>query len=75
MQGRSAAAEKRRAELTVQELQAMPQETKTFLNVGKMYVLRPKTEIEESVRRTHRVQQRCALIAVWDRHCVSLVYV
>mmetsp|Transcript_4694 Transcript_4694/g.16814 ORF Transcript_4694/g.16814 Transcript_4694/m.16814 type:complete len:134 (-) Transcript_4694:1449-1850(-) len=49
MQGRSAAAEKRRAELTVQELQAMPQETKTFLNVGKMYVLRPKTEIEESI--------------------------
>ena len=71
MQGRSAAQEKRRSELTLQELQELPAETKTFLNVGKMYVLQPKTAIEESVSRLGGVRSYAGFVVLAEESFIG----
>ena len=43
--------EKRKVELTLQQLEETPANTKTYQQIGRMFLLTPRTDIEKSIKQ------------------------
>lgn len=63
---------RRLAEFTIRDLETTPADTRTFVTVGRMYMLTPKAEViaakrEESEERANKIRDLTASQAALDK--------